>query len=193
VGLNKGVVWHDDGSEIRAPDPGPTATSSATIFKAYGFRQDAVWMVGQRGRTLFFDGQGFQEPRAPLALPLMGIHGRRPERVFAVGGSSSGVLLAWDGTQWIDETPGSIQQMIGVWATSDDEAYAVGFNGHAMHRTTAGWAELPDKLGTYHDLHAVWVDPDGGIWSVGGQLSANPPTEGVLVYYGPEIPTTIEP
>jgi hypothetical protein len=37
------------------------------------------------------------------------------------------------------------------------------------------------------DLHSIWVDDQGGIWMAGGRLSLDPPTDGVLLYYGPPI------
>lgn len=187
VGVQTGVIWRDDGTTISAPVPAPTATSSATIFKIYGFEENKIWAVGQRGRTIYYDGQTLLEPRSPKLLSLMGIHGTRADHVFAVGGASSGVLLAWNGTEWIDESVPLMPQMSGVWATSDEEAIAVGFNGNSYRRTAAGWAKAPEPLPTFRDLHAVWVDDEGGIWAVGGQLASTPPTQGMLVYYGPEI------
>lgn len=189
-GLNQGVILHDDGATVT--DVGFTATASATFFKAHGFGADDVWFVGQQGRTLHFDGQTDAVPATGTPLPLMGIHGVDRQHLFAVGGVADGVILAWDGAAWVDETPAETPQMIAVWATSPTEAYAAGYNGHMYQRRDGAWAPLTPEAPTFQDLHAVWVDDVGGVWVVGGRLAEDPPTGGVLVHYGAPVGTELE-
>lgn len=189
---NRGVIWRDDGTTISAPTPLPVATSSATFFKAQGFGANAVWMVGQRGRALFFDGQAITETPTPTFLPLIAVHGRSADQVYAVGGVADGVILRREGQVWVDETPRGLPQMSGIWVTPDGTAYAAGFNGHLYVRKDGAWSEF-EAPPTFQDFHAIWVDDQGGIWAVGGRLAADPPRDGVLVYYGPPLPEGIGP
>ena len=36
-------------------------------------------------------------------------------------------------------------------------------------------------------LHAVWRDPTGGVWSVGGDILGAPTRDGIAVYYGAPV------
>ena len=184
---NRGVIWHDDGSGPTALSSGPSATSSAALFKAQGVGSDTVWFVGQRGVLLRKDSAGLTQFPSLTPYPLMGLHGIRTDRVYAVGGVAGGVILRFDGTSWSDESPMGIPQMIAIWAVDGDEAWAAGFNGNAFHRKDGVWTKHEPRLPTFVDLHSIWVDDQGGIWMAGGRLSLDPPTDGVLLYYGPPI------
>lgn len=185
-GLGRGVILRDDGTTVR--EVMHTATASAAFFKVQGLSANAVWMVGQQGRALLWNGSELEQHDTGSALPLMGVHGTRPDQVFAVGGVADGVLFRWDGSTWTNETPAATPQMIGVWSVDAETTYAAGFNGRIFRRSAGGqWAELPEMLPTFQDLHAIWVDELGHIWSVGGRLAQDPPTEGVLIRYGPPI------
>jgi hypothetical protein len=186
--VNRGVVLHDDGATIAAPAVPLVATASATIFKVQGNSADDVWFVGQLGTAARWNGGAFEVFDTGTRLPLMGVHGLSSSRMFAAGGVGSGVLLSFDGAAWTDEGPIDLPQMIAVWAAGEDSIYAGGFNGRLYRRSAAeGWTQLADRIGTFQDLHSVWVDETGGIWAVGGRLAADPPLDGVLVYYGPPI------
>jgi streptogramin lyase len=102
------------------------------------------------------------------------------------------VILRRDGQTWVDETPRGLPQMSGIWVTPDGTAYAAGFNGHLYVRKDGVWSEFEEPP-TFQDFHAIWVDDQGGIWAVGGRLAADPPRDGVLVYYGPPLPEGIGP
>src|SRR5690606_34216156 len=96
TGGMRGVVLRDDGTTVTEVTE-VTATSSSAFFKVQGFGADAVWMVAQNGKTVFWDGATYSEPPTGTRLPLMGLHGTRGERVYAVGGVADGVILSWNG------------------------------------------------------------------------------------------------
>jgi hypothetical protein len=155
------------------------------IFKTYGFGPNAVWMVGDEGRVFFFDGQQLRDVSPAGKLTLRSVSGVDAQHVYVVGGGVEGVIYRRDGEQWVDETPPGLPSMNSVWATSAEEAYAVGFNGRVYARKQGSWAEFTPLAPTYQDLHSVWVDEQGGVWIAGGRLAADPPTDGVVLYYGP--------
>lgn len=189
---NRGVIWREDGGQLALPSPAPSATSSATFFKVQGLAADDVWMVGQRGRILHYDGAQLAETPTPTPLPLIALHGRSKDELYAVGGVADGVILRWNGQQWSNETPRGLPQMSGIWVTPNGTAYAAGFNGRIFRRQDGTWSEL-EGIPTFQDFHAIWVDPDGGIWAAGGRLASDPPKDGVLVYYGPPLPEGLAP
>lgn len=183
----QGVILHDDGDEVVVVEH--PSTEDAAFFKVQGFAADAVWFVGQLGTTLFWDGTDFETRETGTALPLMTIHGTDADHVFAAGGVVNGVLLAWDGTEWQDETPSGTPQMIGVWSASDTLTYAAGFNGRVYRRENDAWSEWVDAAPTFQDIHSVWVDDEEGLWLAGGRLAEDPPSGGVLVHYGLPVST----
>ncbi|MBI4820667.1 MAG: hypothetical protein HY791_30665 [Deltaproteobacteria bacterium] len=185
TGRGRGVILRDDGSSVT--ELSHAATASAAFFKAQGTSANDVWLVGQLGHALHYDGTQLADTDTGTDLPLMGIHGRAPDRFFAAGGVADGVLLSWDGSAWHSETPPETPQMISVWASSDEKIYAAGFNGRVFGRTDGRWSELAAKIPTYQDIHAIWTDEKGGIWLVGGRLAENPPKAGMLVHYGQPI------
>jgi hypothetical protein len=151
---------------------------------------------------MHWNGTAFDHPPPSTNTDsaLFALYGLESNRLFAVGGGAGGVLLAWNGTSWANETPSGTQRMNGVWVASDGTAYAAGFNGHIMKRDsmTGTWGALDtapngQKLPvTYDDLHSIWVDDKNGIWATGGRLAADPPTDGVLIHYGEPVSTTLE-
>jgi photosystem II stability/assembly factor-like uncharacterized protein len=188
--MNRGVILHDDGEQI--VEVTHASTSSAAFFKVYGVSSDAIWFVGQRGTALLWNGAALEQKPTPTYLPLMGIHGVERDRSYAVGGVSDGVMLAWDGSTWTAETAMGTPQMIGVWSIDRDDAYACGFNGNLYRRSDGVWSKVPERLPTFQDLHAIWVDDQDAIWAVGGRLAQNPPTGGVLIRYGSPIAMEVE-
>lgn len=192
ISRGRGILWRDDGRSIRSTSEVITATGTAALFKVHGFAEGGVWFVGQLGRTAFWNGSSFVEPRSGTALPLFTVHGLRASRVYAVGGVADGVILAWDGSEWMDETPREAPQLNAIWVVRDDLAYAAGFNGRIFRRDAAGWSEIADDIPTFQDLHSVWVDENGEIWASGGRLASDPPKDGVLIHYGVPIPTEMQ-
>lgn len=186
--LSTGVILRN-----HAPvQPQPTATSSASMFKVHGSSDNSVFIVGQRGSAFHFDGSQLQELAVPTRLPLIAVHGVADDAMFAVGGGASGLMLRYNGQEFVDESPAEVPSISGVFAIDRDEAYAVGFNGRVFHRKAGLWAELEAEIPTFEDLHSVWVDELGGLWAVGGRLSVDPPTSGVLIHFGDKIATGLE-
>jgi hypothetical protein len=190
VSAMRGIIWRDDGTAVSPVTETLTATRS-TIFKTHGFSDGTVMMVGQTGQSVVYDGTSYSEPMTGTRFPLFTVHGARKDHAFAVGGVASGVIVRWDGAEWIDETPAEAPQMNGVWVVGDALAYAAGFNGRMYKREGSTWSEV-SGVPTFQDLHSVWIDETGAIWACGGQLASDPPKQGVLVRYGPPIATGIE-
>jgi hypothetical protein len=61
-----------------------------------------------------------------------------------------------------------------------------------LHYDGVRWSEELTKLDVFEDFHAVWIDPDSGVWAVGGQLISPPFRHGTLIYRGDAPPPAIE-
>ncbi|HKU43241.1 MAG TPA: hypothetical protein VJR89_34005 [Polyangiales bacterium] len=182
---NTGFVLRGDGNEIRLPDGLETPLPGA-MFKVTGFGRDSVWMVGQRGNLLHCQASRFEQNTLDTPLSLLALSGTSEQALYAVGGAANGVILHRSGKDWSDETPAGLPPMNAVWAVDEELAYAAGFNGHLYVRQDGVWQEFEPAPPTFQDLHSVWVDDEGGIWLAGGRMTTDPPTDGVLLYYGPK-------
>jgi len=71
-----------------------------------------------------------------------------------------------------------------VCVSERGDVWAVGVAGNVYARD-AGAAEWRDVF-THHpvqSLHAVWIDPGGGIWAVGGNVLTPELDRGVALHY----------
>ncbi len=165
----------------------PPEISGDAFFKVWGRGSDDVWMVGSTGTSLHYDGTSLTAV-ATGQDPLFTVHAS-PDRWCAVGGFDLATLLEHDGSgAWAPvETPASTRQLFGVWLTAQG-GWAVGVDGTVLRRDASGW--LREDTGLENDVafHAVWVDPGGSVWAVGGDVLVPPLGRGTLVRRGDPVP-----
>ena len=190
-----GFLWHFDGkawSDVTGELP--KGKRGAVLFKIWGQASDDVWAVGMDGTTLHWDGTTWTTGDSGTEQRIFTVHGApqgKPAFV-AVGGFDDSVILEWNGTTWHDVTPpsppkGWPAQLYGVFMDAEEHGYAVGFEGAVLERTPTAWKLLNTGFEDFNPLHAVWVDPDGGVWAVGGDVNSPTPSEGMLVHHGKAI------
>jgi photosystem II stability/assembly factor-like uncharacterized protein len=112
--------------------------------------------------------------------------GQPPAAYVAVGGFGSSVIVEHDGNEWRDVTPEQPPNaLFGVSMTSGTRGYAVGEDATIISRTERGWADETTGLEIPNPFHSVWVDPDGGVWAVGGDVITPALNQGMLVHGDP--------
>lgn len=177
------AIWRNTGGAW-APfsDPALDAYAAPPVFyKVHGTGPDDVYVVGTGGVILRWDGAALTaEPGADRNLFTVHCGGSTP---IAVGGSGSATVVHRDGAAWTDHSPAYTAQLAGVTA-SGDTAVAVGVQGTVARWDGAAWVADAERF-TTRDLHGVWLDDEGGVWTVGGQLSTAPLVHGVIAYDGP--------
>lgn len=193
VGGNQGgasgaFAWHLDGDAFALADGFPTELETTdAIWKVFGRGAGDVCMVGTNGTVLRYDGSAITAEDAGASVSLFTVHGNA-DRLIAVGGFGVGALLENDGTGWVDASPEGAPQLIGVTASAD-QAYAVGVDGVVYRRGDDGvWALEPTGAGAFLPLHAATIDPDGGVWAVGGQVLSEPLVSGYMLHKGTAVP-----
>ncbi len=171
-GLRNGAMIHYDGTswtEVAQPE-GDTFRSA---FKVWGTGSDDVWVVGTGALITHWDGAAFTEVApAPVyqTTTLTTVAGSADE-VIAVGGFGNATVARTDGGGWVDDSPppGAIAPGFTGVHVRGDQVVACGSYGALWGRTEAGWAPAYE-LNTTSDLHGCWIDPDGHVWTVGGDL-----------------------
>lgn len=187
-----GVLWHYDGTQVQTPDdlPAEVAATPTAWFKVWGRSSEDLWVVGLGEQALHRTTSGWQIKKTPRRL--FTVHGDSVSRVVAVGGFASGLITerapgsATD--DFLDITPADAPQFNGVWVSDDATITTAGIYGALWQRAADNgpWTtikNIPDAISD-KDFHAVYRDPEGGIWAVGGFVISEPLTNGLLVYVG---------
>lgn len=181
-----GFVWRLEGETFVAVDDVPAAALEAgMLFKVWGRSADDLWVVGLGNVALHRTAAGWESH--DVARRLFTVHGHA-NRAYAVGGFLGGYLTAIDGDAISDATPTGMPQMNGVWVAPDGSAVAVGVEGAIWRSDTAGaWHAEAETPETTRDYHAVYVDPSGAVWAVGGFVVSEPLHDGMLARFGAPI------
>lgn len=185
-----GFIWHFDGQawlSLALPGGLPLDGDGATpgLFKVWGRSPEDVWVVGDRGVVLRGDASsGFRQIVSGVDERLFTVHGSA-ERVVMVGGSSNALALEALGEAAPSAiTPPGAGLLQGVSLSDAGEIWAVGLGG-GIYSRGAGSPSWVDELALpVQSLHAVWADPAGGVWAVGGNVLVADLDGGVALHRG---------
>jgi hypothetical protein len=185
-----GIVWRYDGATWHDVDMPPALPN--LVLKVHGQRTDDVWISCAGGVALHWDGTALTRMPTGIASSLFSIV-TTPDVVIAVGGyMGQGQIVEYAAAGWTSP-PSLIPVAWRGAAAGADRVYAVGEAGAVGQRTAAGWSLL-DRPKTQDNFHAAWVDPEGGLWGVGGLFDTLPLTsEGFLAYYGVATLSEVSP
>ncbi len=172
-----GVGWVVDEEAPRA-----VGGQLASLYKIWGVDPSSVWVAGAAGLVLRFDGIRWNRVETGTDRALYSIHGHGDD-VVAVGGASEGLILELAEGSFVDRSPSDTPPLNGIGVAPDGSAVAVGWGGAVAVRSAGVWENQGSVLPTGLDYHAVWIDPAGGAWMVGGNLS-EALDRGVLAYRG---------
>lgn len=179
-----GFVWRLEGDSVRTvplPDDIPRRRDGElpSLLKVWGTDDGSVWLVGDRGVVLRSEAGGpLQVVPSPVTERLFTVHGRG-EDVVLVGGVGSGVILDGKGLTQLAPEASPLLQGVFVGTTT---AVAVGQAGAVLERVDGAWRLNDTGLRLdAESLHAVWVDEEGDVWSVGGNVLSARLDQGVLV------------
>jgi photosystem II stability/assembly factor-like uncharacterized protein len=95
----------------------------------WGTSADDVFLAGDRGVLLRWDGRRATPLPSPTTRDLRGLWGRSPTEVYAVG--DSGTVLRYDGDRWRVVDAGTTAYLFGVTGSrsGDGIVTAVGDRG----------------------------------------------------------------
>ncbi len=182
-----GFVWRlQGGAWVPEPSLPADVAASTAIWKVAGRGPDDVRFVGENGQAFGWDGAALAPRTTGVSTSLFTVHASA-ERFAAVGGQVSGVVLEDEGDGWRVAFDGADQGLTGVCLGEGETGWAVGLYGAVYARDADGWRAEETGLRFRADLHAVWVDPDGGVWAVGGKTISPPLTDGILIHRGETV------
>ncbi len=187
------VLLHFDGASW-TPVTLPGTPLKRALFKVWGTSSNELFVVGELGVQWHKQGDTWTlESDPPLAEGnLTTVHGCAADDVWAVGGRD---VLHYDGSAWSRQDILLTNDVNGVFC-GPGGVMIVGGGGLKQHYDGASWQD--DFLSEPHrDLHAVWGDPTGAFWAVGGDFISTPKPNkarvGTVARYGKgTVSTTLE-
>jgi hypothetical protein len=165
---------YSDGTDVpvyKSMDGGSTWAASAAGIPERAIPLNGIWgrsakdvyVVGDNGVTLHYDGQTWSAPSAVTAAHLLGVWGSPDGNLYAVG--DKGTILHYDGSGWSAVPSGTTEQLNGVWGSSSVDVYAVGDKGTILHYDGSGWSLMTS--GTTEQLNGVWGSSSADVYAVG--------------------------
>jgi uncharacterized protein YjdB len=156
---------------LKVIDPGATAVNVlghmnnpvtvSQLLGVWGASEDDVFMGGDAGIILHFDGTSWSQMSNPSSVQVWDFWGTSGSDVFAVGG---GGIVHYDGVQWSTMTTPATS-LRGVWGAAPNDVFAVGTGGSIVHYNGTDW--IPQNSGTTEDLYAVWGSAGSDVYAVG--------------------------
>lgn len=137
--------------------------TSSRLNSVWGTGSDDVFVVGEDGTILHYDGNAWVLMENETTACLNDVWGTSSDNVYAVG--SSGTILHYDGTVWSMLPCSTVNDLNGIWGLSANNIYAVGSNGTLLHYNGLIWNLI--NSGIDIDLNGVWGTSEDGIYVVG--------------------------
>lgn len=159
-----GAVLHFNGAAWAVEAGGLT---ESTLSGVWGSGTDDIWVSGGRA-MLHYDGS--QWTRLATASSGWALWGFGPSDIWMA--ESSGNVRHFDGTSWVNRTPGVSETVVTrmwgadpnrLWATDHDGVLA--FDGAEWTRVT-----LPTQA---KDWNGVWGSGPADVWAVGSSVIAH--------------------
>jgi hypothetical protein len=147
----------------------PAAPTTANLSAVWGSSDRDVWMVGDAGTALHWDGLGFTVSATGTSVDLRGVWGSGASDVWVVGRtggmSDSPSILHWDGVAWTAVPGTQGLQLNCVWGAGASDVWAGGDAGALVHWNGAAWTAVPS--GTSKVLGAIWGASASDVTAVG--------------------------
>ena len=174
VETQTGEVWRHKNGEWSA---------LSTTLPGVAFKVWENWVVGAN-LTYTVDAQGELTSHGDAGR-LLTVRGDG-ERVFAVGGLSSSLVVQHDGFEWSElNTAGLGQPLNGVFTGSDSDLWVAGNFGTVARLEDNEWV-TPEWPITEHHFHAVWPHRPDEVLFLGGNFMNSGDNFGTIGRYGPE-------
>jgi hypothetical protein len=174
-------LCHYDGVAFTAQTLPEPSFETHALFKVWGTAADDVYAVGDAGWIVHYDGVEWSEQPSGTTSDLISLWGASPTEIVAVGGRATGVLARFDGTGWTTTVQSDLPGLNGVFVDADGTATVVGALGVAGRVAPGDTTVEVEPTGTQLALHAVFGEPEGDLYGVGGSFDLAPPFVGIVV------------
>ncbi|MGM0555257.1 MAG: hypothetical protein ACQEVA_02665 [Myxococcota bacterium] len=175
------ILRNESGAWEKVDVPSLERPGVRAFYKVWGTGNDNIYIVGQNGAVLRWDGSSFTELGLGVSVDLISLWGTGPDDITVVGGRGNGVVAHWDGTQWRSKSLAPNPGLNGVWMDEPGEAWAVGVAGTAVKIDTETLEAELRTTPTDLELHGAWGLSGDRVWAAGGSLGRPEPYRGVML------------
>lgn len=134
-----------------------------SLQAAWGSDANNIWVVGDRGTILKWNGGSWSPQISGTTQHLRGVWGSDANNVWAVG--DGGVILWWNGGFWSLQSSYTTQDLNGVWGSKSNRVWVVGSNGTLLKWNGSAWSR--QESGSTQHLYGVWGSDSSNVWVVG--------------------------
>lgn len=165
------IVHYDGAAWTSVTLPTIQRANVHAFFKVWGSAANDVYVVGQRGVVLHWNGSAWSELLVGASDDLVSVWGTSANNVVAVGGRGNGIISVWNGAQWRTQSLSPLPGLNGVWMRTPGVVHAVGAHG-VLVRIKLSDLSVSEFLGPGSmDFHSVFGDSSGRLTAVGGNLA----------------------
>lgn len=162
----------DTGSLPTEPESPPTPTVWTRFFPehsvvamraAWGVDIDDMWIVGNNGALLHWDGRRIEWHEVSTTDDLMDIEGCARDDIWIA--SSGGSVLHFNGHRWSEEQIDSVESLLSVHCAGPGKVYVGGrnlqYDPAIFTHDGARWREMPMADGLSDWIRRIWRSGDG--------------------------------
>lgn len=140
------------------------------ILGSYVIDANNMWLVGENGLIIHFDGTEWIEMDAGTDEDIYAITIIDATNAYAVG--SGGVVLNYNGTDWAPIDVGTPNDLTGVSFIDADNGWIVGDTGIVIKYASGVWSQ--ESSGTADKLTGVFALNASDVWACGeGKIVAH--------------------
>ena len=140
-----------------------TGGVDTAILAITGFGPHDIFVVGDEGYALRYDGLQWRAMHTGTPFELYEIWGYDSEHVLAVGGG--GTVMRWNGDNWQSFNATTDNDFYGVWGDSLNRIFIDGLSGTLVRFSGQKWGK--EFSGNRSDLHALTGKAGGPVFAVG--------------------------
>ena len=132
-------VWFggcSDKKEVPTFATPPVPEIQTWLYDVWGSSANDIFVVGQPGIVLHYDGSGWRQMSVPTNVPLIEVWGRSSNEVYACG--HRGVILRYNGSSWSTMASGTSENLYGI-GSYRGEVYCVGHKGTLLRLSGSSW------------------------------------------------------
>ena len=149
-------------------------TGEPHLLSIWGSSSRDVFVVGDKGVILHYDGQAWTPMASGTTKNLISVWGTSSRDVFAAG--YGGTVLHYDGARWTPMETGTTGDLYGIWGTAPDSVMAVGGSpmplpGKGLVLRYDGKAWSPMTIPDSPFLAGVWGSSMSDVFAVGVNLA----------------------
>ena len=121
----------------------PEPSIQTWLFDVWGSSASDVFVVGQPGIILHYNGANWQKMSSPTQEPLISVWGSSANEVYACG--HHGVILRYNGSQWTTMQSGTTQDLYNV-GSYQGEVYVAGNQGVLRRLSGSSWVNTGEFI-----------------------------------------------